>query len=314
MAEAWITLLCVACSIVVLGVLERVLNALASTVWYATIGFSEGESKFSFAALQLVTYTGSSWSRVLTSAANAVVAGVSGVASWLFLAAILIFVSGALFMAYEQYPLIARGVALQWNEGIGPQVHAIIILPLELLNALVGALIPIYNTLVWVVTRMIKEGVVVPLLKAPEVVVRSFGAAALFARSSGVSVSQFAISTFRACNTSTCVTDVGTRTLDVITPMSHVRDFVALWTDWVGSEVCGPIAAPMDIATAPIMDINTAKAVHNLVNAALWLVLEMPIVTEARCGWAWGSGLCLNPNRCIPLHKSTWIFCNGPWQ
>ena len=98
----------VAGSLVVLGVTERVLNAIACTIWYMAIGFDEGEAKYTFGAMQLVTYSCSSVTRVLTSLSNVVVGALTGALAWMFLALAVLLATGIMYMAYEQYPVMAR--------------------------------------------------------------------------------------------------------------------------------------------------------------------------------------------------------------
>ena len=102
----------IASSLLVIGIAERVLNAITCTIWYMAIGFDEGEAKYSFGAMQLVTYSCSSVTRVLTSLSNVLVSSLTGALSWMFLALAILFVTGIMYMAYEQYPVMARYVIL----------------------------------------------------------------------------------------------------------------------------------------------------------------------------------------------------------
>lgn len=270
----------------VFGILERLINAVVSTLWYMACGFDEGEAKYSFGAMQLMTYSCSSFTRVLTSASNVVVQAVSGVASWMFLAVTILMFTGIMYMAYEQYPVMARGFTKQWNSGIGPTLHELLVGPIEVLNVIAGKLLPLWNTFTWISKRTIKEGLEVPIMESPIPLFKAFKETALFAEASGVSLYAYTTASFKICGVDDhprCVTDIGTRVLDIITPMGHVRQFVAIMLGWIGTSVCGPLAVPLDIIMNPIMDINFAKAVHNLVNAVLWLFIQLPLVTEARC-------------------------------
>lgn len=278
-------------SALLFAVVERLLHAAVSTLWYVTIGFDEGETKFSFGALQLLASAGSALTRVATSIINVIMSAVAGLVSWFAVAFAILCVTGLLYVGYEQYPILARGFTQQWNQAIGPRLHANLVLPLDVLNLFLGAALPLYNTVVWVVQRIVVEGMLMPLITSPSEIFKMATASGLLIKTLAQSAVAYFTATFRNCNQiqsqsvslSSCIGDVGIRTLDLITPMTHLRDVLALGVGWISVRVCSPLATPLDIAFAPFMDINFAKAVHNLVNAVLWTVLQTPIITEARC-------------------------------
>ena len=229
---------------------------------------------------------------MLTQICNILVSSISGVISWLMLFAAIMFFTGMVYMAYEQYPVMARGVALNWNGGIGPLLHEMLIGPLEVLNLLFKTVLPLYNGVVWIGKRMITETIKIPMLRGAQYFMQALTETGLFSKTVVESVAAYALATFRTCGNGgieapieslRCVSDVGVRTLDLMTPLSHVRQVVGILLMWMGREVCGPLAAPLDIITAPLMDINFAKGVQNLGNGVLWTFLQIPIVTEARC-------------------------------
>ena len=209
----------------------------------------------------------------------------------LYPCAVICFVPPALMIIYYTPALIdfdmgIRGFVIQWNDGIGKALYDALVGPLEFLNFLAGAMLPVYNTMIWISKRALKEGLIVPIMESPIPLYDATRESALFAKASAVSLYAYSSASFRACgvnDTTRCVTDVGTRVFDIITPMSHVRKVVAVVLAWIATSVCGPLAAPLDVLLAPVMDINFAKGVHNLVNAVLWMFIQIPIVTEARC-------------------------------
>ena len=289
-----------AASLVCAAIAERIVHAMVSSVWHMTVGFSDDEAAFSFAAVQLVTTTVSSANRFVVSILNALLGVLVGAASWLVTLTVLLVVTGVLFIAYEQYPVLARGFIIRWNGDIGPRLSSFIVLPVQALDLAFGAVLPVYNTVVWIATRVVSESVLKPFLTAPGVLLKLSAPTVLFARSSARSLSQYSHASFgdlacsggggagnislMACGAGGAYAlDSGSRSFDVITPLTHLRDAAAITTMWVGTELCSHLAAPLDILLAPLMDINFAKAVHNLVNAALWTVVQVPIVTEARC-------------------------------
>lgn len=301
-AAVWsLSLLVGVAAVVVFAVAERILNAGISAVWYLTVGFGEGEAKFNFAGMQLVSTVGSSLAKLVSIALNLLASAIAGVASWAAIALALVLITGMVFMAYEQYPLVARSITLQWNASIGPRMHGLVVMPLNVLNLFLGAFLPLYNTLTWISVRVVSEGFVIPVVTSPDEIMRALTSTARMTKTSAESLTVYAAATVRQCgpdaslNSSSsssidatgppwqCLADVGARTLDLITPLTHLRDVVAIALAWVSVKICGPLAAPLDILFAPFMDINFAKAVHNIVNAVLWTAVQVPVVTEARC-------------------------------
>lgn len=287
----WVTLVAVFASTIVLAVVERIINAFLMTMWYLTVGFDEGEAKFGFAAMQLVTSTGSSGFRALTSIMNTLVSAVVGMVSWMSMAFILLLFTGAMYMAYEQYPTVARGMIVQWNNVIGPRAHAIMILPIEAASMFFGAVLPLYNTVTWISARVLYEGLLMPLVTSPDSLLRVFTSTSRMTQAVAESLTSYTVQSLRDCSSadltqlqaSRCIGDVGIRTLDLITPLTHFRDAVAIIIGWISVSICGPLAAPLDILFSPLMDINIIKAVHNIVNSILWTFVQVPIVTETRC-------------------------------
>lgn len=314
MAVWSLPLACGIAAVVAIAIVERILNASVSAVWYVTVGFGEGEAKFDFAGLQLLSVASSSCTKLVSIALNLIASAIAGAATWIALALALVLTTGMLFMAYEQYPLVARSLTLQWNNGIGPRMHGLVVMPLNLVNLFLGAFLPLYNTFTWVFSRIIAEGFVAPVVNSPDEMMRALTSTALMTRTSAESISSYAIATVRSCGAQTgnnsvtdaqCLGDVGTRTLDLITPLTHLRDVVAIAIGWFSIKVCGYLAAPLDILFAPFMDINFAKAAHNLVNAVLWTFVQLPVVTEARCRlYSAREGVVM----CLPDFEPTFRF------
>ena len=114
-----------ASSILLVLLVERILHAILSTAWHLSIGFDKDETKYSFAAMQLLTSTASATSRVGIGVLSAFASVLSGMLTWLFFISCIVLITGLLYMGYEQYPVVARGFILQWNSYIGPQVRSL---------------------------------------------------------------------------------------------------------------------------------------------------------------------------------------------
>ena len=66
------------------------------------------------------------------------------------------------------------------------------------------------------------------------------------------------------------------RIIDFITVMKEVRTMAAS-TSTLLMSMCGSAAGIFNIALFPLMDVNLAKGIHNIVNAVLYLVLQVRI-------------------------------------
>ena len=293
-AASAIALIVLALSIIVLSLVERLLHAIFCTVWYIVFGFKDRDAPYTVAAMQLMSSSSSILFRIVSTILGAILQSLGGIVYWSAFFAALLAVTGFVYLAYEQYPLIGRGLGVQWNSFLGPQLHAVIVIPLDLLTKLLSILLPIYNTFAWIVSGIATSSVLPALLKSPTKILQALTATSLVAKTFAESLADYAGNTFRDCDAleyanfqggglASCIGNVGTRTLDLITPMSHVRDVVAVVISWVAADVCSPLGIVLDIAAYPIMDLNFAKSIHNLANALLWTVLQIPVVTSARC-------------------------------
>jgi len=264
---------------------ERILNALLSFLWATTVGFAPGERNlFSDSSLQLLAKTSSSAGRVWTALVDTFSTGILALLSWGLFSFALLAISGLLYAAYEEYPSVMRGFLTTWNSSLGPRIHATLTIPADILWSILSLLLPLYNALVWVVTRVGVELLVEPITRDPSALVRIGVSAASAANASAMSIVSFSRSTFSPClNSTQCSLRAEDRALDLITPLLHVRTMVGHIATFVATSMCSQAAIPLQILVAPLMDTRLAKGVHSLVNSILWTFVQVPIVTEARC-------------------------------
>jgi hypothetical protein len=203
--------------------------------------------------------------------------------TWLVIFGVIVILTGIIYLGYEQFAFVARGFIQQYNSYIGPQIHSVLIIPIDILTLFLKAFLPLYNGAAFIIGKMVHVGVLKPLLQSPQKIMQAVTASTSVAQSTSISINVWTINTFADCSTTMCVADIESRTLDLITPMMHIRSLVAIITTWLAQDVCTPLSPILDIATYPWMDINFAKGIHNLMNGVLWLVVQIPVVTEARC-------------------------------
>jgi hypothetical protein len=301
--EPWLSSLIVitmAFSMIFLACVERLIHAFFSTIWHILFGFKADEAQYTVAAVQFVSSSLSIVNRVVSALVSTLFQCLTGLASWTLVFVTMLVITGSLYIAYEEYPVIARGFGIQWNQYVGPQVHGILIIPLDLITQILKIFLPLYNTMVWITTGILTSSFLPPLLKAPDKLLQALTASAWFTKSLVESLAVYSVNMFQECDATynnsnatinnylpasatTCVGDIGLRTLDLITPMSHARQAVAVVMGWIAYDVCRPVAVLVDVLIYPLTDLNFAKGVHNIINAVLWLVLQLPIVTATRC-------------------------------
>ncbi|KAJ1464577.1 hypothetical protein T484DRAFT_1757998, partial [Baffinella frigidus] len=74
----------------------------------------------------------------------------------------------------------------------------------------------------------------------------------------------------------------GRRAIDIITPMGDLR-LVVMYSLLIMRKTCRVLTAPMDILAYPFLDLNFAKGMHNIVNAFVYWIVNMPLITVQRC-------------------------------
>lgn len=149
-----------------------------------------------------------------------------------------------------------------------------------------SSILPVYNSLVWL-SKLVVDNVVLDLLLANLPHVKDFGVStARLCKNFAIQLTPYTASLATPCNYARdgdfCYEAGNKRMLDLITIMKDVRGIAAASSKILLS-TCGSLGAVINIAFFPLMDINFAKAVHNLANSVLYLVFQIPSVTAQRC-------------------------------
>ena len=233
---------------------------------------------------QLLSFTLETVLSSITSAAYASAGLISALTTALIWVSFMLLMGSILYVTYEQAPWVWTDLARAYNAFVGPFVHATVVQVFKLTNEVFKGVIPLYNGLIFLIGRIL-QGFIFPTLTVEIHAVQQVGVSlyslcrhlvlALFAWLQTVVVS---------CpddNGDACF-DLTDRTLDLVTPMADARDTVVHLFGITG-RVCNPLRPITDILAYPLMDLNLAKGLHNIVNAVLYLVVQMPEVTHIRC-------------------------------
>lgn len=221
---------------------------------------------------------------IFGAAVDALMMVASGIASYAVTAGGAMLVFSLLYVAQEYYPSILLEFVEYWNSFLGPFVHVLLLAPMQVINTLFSSVVPPYNWMVWIwkqfIYNLLLSGASTDM---NQIVVfgTSFGAAV---NHTVISIADYIPTFAKGCDdpySDTCY-DPGLRTIDLITPMIDLRNMAAALTELVKG-VCLGVNPSMEIIVYPLLDINTAKGVHNIVNSVLFSLLHVPSITVQRC-------------------------------
>ena len=78
------------------------------------------------------------------------------------------------FSLYEDYPMLVIKILNFYNLRVGPFLHGYIFLPLDLLNLILKAVLPLYNSFVWVMKGLLLKGILPIVWKETETLTHFF--------------------------------------------------------------------------------------------------------------------------------------------
>lgn len=300
----WLSVTSITAALLVFFIIERGLNAILCLACFF-LG-SSAKGTVAFPPLQLLVSLSTSMTRLVASLVSVMTSVVSGLVLWSTYTLVLLLVCGTVYLAYEQYPFLARAFGIRWNAEIGPRISAHLVAPYDMSVKLLSPIVPLYNVGIFVVRKMYLHGLLTPAILHPQDLLKAGASLGRVGMSSAESIADYSEAT---------LTPTGEflwpYALDVVTPMAHIRNTVAHLARWVGNVACAQLVLPLDILIAPWMDITFAKAVHNLVNAVVYTFVQVPVVTQARCKKYYNStqqhqdpGIIM----CIPDFEPTFQF------
>lgn len=240
-----------------------------------------------YASMQLVGSLVSLGTTLVSAVANALTGALVAMSSLLVWASIVTVLLALVFYVQRSQPALLVSAVQEYNESYGPMLHRIVFIPLQIFDVLFSAVIPIYNGSIKLVKALVSE-VVLESLAANSGFVVDFGRAfASLCKHAAVQIPGYIASVATPCDYAKegdlCYEPGhGGRTLDLITVMADVRTMAAA-VSRLALGVCAAATAPLNIAMFPLMDINLAKAVHNIANSILYTVVQLPSVTALRC-------------------------------
>jgi hypothetical protein len=228
--------------------------------------------------------------------AQVIAATLAGLLRWWLLFGAALAVFSALHVTYTEYPEVWLAGAAFYNAAVGPYVHQLVIVPLQVADLLLRALLPLWNSALWFAKALAVQGLLPILIDEASTVARMAGALAELV--THLSAALFAFVDGFGCAGVACLRPE-TGVLDLLSSLGSLRQFVALGVDLLGA-VCGTLTAPIDVLVYPLLDLNLAEGLHSLGNAALQLTLVVPRVTWERCQLASGQDGPFGLMMCTP--------------
>ena len=219
----------------------------------------------------------------------------SSAGGFLFWFMVMFVLLSFVYVSYEQYPIVwVRGVEI-YNDRVGPFMQTYVLLPLQVGNLFLKAVIPLWNSVIYFFKMLWLQGLLPSFFSELEIA-RSMGVALLLlGRDCSASLSNYVQAA--SCKTDLCLTQVPE--LDVVGPMKNVATLAILAGKMAG-DVCGPIATMTEVALFQLVDPKLAQAAHQLLNAALAAVIYIPIATDKRCAEYGKTGTAFDTLMCTP--------------
>lgn len=273
-------------SLVLLIVLERFANALTVLSLRLVLGSGKGgmSDVKAYASMQMLGSGVSLAASIGSGVSQALGSALVGLLSYAAVALVTTLVFASLYVMQEYYPDVLLQLVDYWNQFLGPFSHGVLLVPLRILNIMFTAVTPAYNFVVWVTTQFLYNAVVTNAVRDISPIVQFGRSTADLFNHTFLGLATYLPTFARGCPSP--VTDLcyepGRRTYDFITPMADLRG-MATATRLILGNMCAGASGPFDIALYPLMDINTAKAVHNIGNSILYTLIQLPSVTVQRC-------------------------------
>ena len=265
-------------SLTVFGVLTLVVHAFVSLVSRVST-FKRYTAKQMLIALLVM------FSSAFSAGARVIVRTVAGILRWWLIYTVVFTFFSFMYVTFTEYPTVWLGAVRFYNGNVGPLVHELVIIPLQVTDILLRGILPLWDAVWWFLKTLAAQGLLPILVEEAKTVMQM--ATALLHLMEHVSNSLLAFMDAFFCDGGACLhPEKGI--LDLLSPMGDVREVAALGVKLL-RQFCSTLSVPVDLLAFPLLDLNLAEGVHNLGNAVVQLLVVIPHATVARCGLAHGN-------------------------
>ena len=265
-------------SLVVFFLIERLICAVIGLFWSDESELKQAMS-YQFISSMVETSTNLFFSSVyvLLSMASALV-------TVMFWVSVVMLIGSILYVTYEQAPWVWTDLARAYNAFLGPFINNTVVGVANLTNIVFKGVVPLWNGFFFFLNRLF-NGYFLPSVITESAPLGRIGLS-IYSFSKHMSLSLFGwvqtvVVSCPEANGDDCFSLVD-RTLDIVTPMASVRDTVGHFSSLLKG-FCDPVTPVFDMLTFPVMDLNFAKGVHNIINSVVYVVVQMPEITHLRC-------------------------------
>lgn len=215
------------------------------------------------------------------------VSALGGLAQWMIyyvpLVLIFFFCIWVMSILSSTQAGFVRDLLIMWNNGTSVILRGTLIVPLQLLNLIFEVMVPFWNAFIFFGKGFVFD-VLVPMLKLNiDPVLKAVTSAVDIIQSLGESFVSF-VQSLSVCEDVGCLSP-GARVFDFLSPMIHVRMFVSYALIFT-RDTCGVMRPVLDVIAYPFLDSNMGLALHSGLNSLLYAVVQLPLVTIARCAQA----------------------------
>ena len=260
-------------SILIFGAVALVVHAIGVLVTHASELKKYTAKQMLVSLLTVFTNALAAGGRVITRTVTALVQW------WVFFLVVFLLFS-FINVSFNEYPSIWTGSVRVYNRFIGPWVHQTILIPIKVVDVLLRGLLPLYDSLIWFLKAVGIQGLLPLVVDEIETVLKMATTLVDLVKNLSSALFWFVESFF--CEGVKCL-HPERGVLDLLSSMGNLREFAALGTH-LGRNLCSTLAAPMDILLYPLLDLNLAEFVHNLLNSVVQLLVVIPKATVVRCG------------------------------
>lgn len=276
-----------AVSLVLICTVERAVNAMMCLVFRVSPWKQVAAQNVLVRYVDLAASVGAVFTRTLVDV------GLRLLGLWiLFVTGFVIF--SAISVTYEEYPETWLGVLRFYNAVLGPFLSNFVVFPLQLVDLLVRALLPLWDASVWWGKAVLSQGLLPIALKEIRTLLKMATTLFGFARDLSLGIQTYS-EAFR-CVGEACLVQEN-RVFDLLSGMGQARQLVALARELLTS-FCGTLSAPADLLVFPLLDLNFAIGLHSLWNFALQITMVVPHATTVRCAMAYDNAF--GAMMCIP--------------
>ena len=268
---AWVSMVVFAVTFVFLCMLERLLNVVF------ILFLSERSSKQKFAG---EVVGGFCWmlGQVTTGVVTVVFQVLSYFAQRVLWLVILVCLFALINYIWARHAGVVFGLVNYYNMRLGPFIYQYAFWPLRMVGLLFKGVYPVINGLMWI-SRTLVVQVFFPLLFDQFALVGDL-VLGLLNLGNNLVLSLVDFLSNLNCSDGHCLTDVVD--LNVVSVVNCVRDLYVI-VSRMFSVVCPIISVALDVIFYPLLDVNLAEGLHNIVNSLLYLFVHLPIVTFERC-------------------------------